>query len=338
MDKGVLQGGSGCRRTGGSITLLLATLSLAMSAPLWAWSKDSLGPLHIRSQSPAQVFRYVPVPMTPVCLKHGERLFGATATVTSIWAEEEGLYLIDMHMADYRISLQQGLGCSAGFELALSERRMVNAHLDQLTLNVHKLLDIGQNGRDEVEKNTTTISFPTYGYYSEGDGLEPFSRFVEATLKKSFRSPSLPRSAFSLSVTAKYELLDDGPMDEGVIDVGIAVGMMNRIGKNYLYANAGYTRFGQDHFYSVPMEKEQFTGMLAFEWRRKPDQSFIAQYLYTEGAVIGLGALSRGSNEVQLGYKWAFEQSLLEVAVIENAIDMDNSPDFGLSIGMQYLF
>ena len=61
----------------------------------------------------------------------------------------------------------------------------------------------------------------------------------------------------------------------------------------------------------------------------------LLQLLTTEGAIDDFGPFSATSNEITLGYKWEFvPRTILEVGLIENIVEFDNSPDFGIHLGV----
>jgi hypothetical protein len=55
------------------------------------------------------------------------------------------------------------------------------------------------------------------------------------------------------------------------------------------------------------------------------------QVLSTRGIAKDLGVFSEPSNEVILGWKWEARQAgVLEIGRLENIIEIDNGPDFGI--------
>jgi hypothetical protein len=73
----------------------------------------------------------------------------------------------------------------------------------------------------------------------------------------------------------------------------------------------------------------------AAEWRFRADQSFLLQYLLTEGLSPDFGPFADASHEVTIGWKWeVVSKTVIEVGLIENLITFDNGPDFGIHAGV----
>jgi len=307
------------------------------SAPLFAASdpsqliEEGFGPLTVRSESPMQALRLTPLRRAPILPGEGVTRFTAMANLSSIWAKTPE-YQIDAHIADARLAVTHGFAPDWTWEVALNERHTVNAHLDGLSLAFHDLFGIDQNGRDEVPRNDTRISFPGYGLEMEERGV--FSRSLEVTLTRKLRDHRGPGPALALSGTVRYEMLDDGPLPQGGTDVAVQLSLAQKLGaRTRLYADFAHIEFGEDSFRAlIPLDSRQNTAMLAHEWRRKDTQAFLVQYLYAEGAVSDLGELSKPSHELVFGYKWLRPSGLWEFAMTENIINFNNSPDVGFTL------
>ena len=52
-----------------------------------------------------------------------------------------------------------------------------------------------------------------------------------------------------------------------------------------------------------------------------------------------MGSFSTNSHEITLGWKWEFVNNVvLEFGLIENLINFENSPDFGIHAGLTWRF
>ena len=61
----------------------------------------------------------------------------------------------------------------------------------------------------------------------------------------------------------------------------------------------------------------------------------LLQYLRTEGLSPDFGPFAAESHEFTLGWKWeVVSKTVIEVGLIENLISFDNSPDFGIHVGL----
>ena len=300
---------------------------------------QGLGPLMIRSQSPAQALRFTPVARNPYLPASGQSQLRAMSNVSNIWANpDDHQYFLDYDTRDIRLAMAFGLPAGWAIEFAINDLRIIHSGLDQLTSEFHDLFDIDQNGRGDVPKNDTRISFPAYGVELDRSDVKGLTRSIDATLSKVLVKEKSSVPAVSLSGTIRYELRDDGPVEEGAIDLGLIAGLAKRLGQNYMYLNIGYTHFGSSKFITIPLEKTQLNGMLAYEWRTRPNQALLLQYSYSEGVVKDLGELSQASHEISLGYKWRLKHFMWELSINENIINYENSPDVGFTLGLVYAF
>ena len=302
-------------------------------------NNQDLGPLSIRSQSPAQSLRLTPISRGTEIAHPGEKELRVMSNVSSIWARpNDNLYFLDYNARDIRLSIGFGFYKKWSIEFGINDLRIIHSGLDQMTLTFHDIFSFDQDGREEAPKNDTRISLPTYGIDLTRSDIKALTRSFDVTLSRSIidKQPIFPD--ITVSGILRYELLDDGPIEEGSVDTGIIMSMAKQFDHKYLYFNLGYTHFGSSRFLVVPLEKDQFNGMLAYEWNVRPNQALLLQYLYTEGVVKNLGELSEASHEISLGYKWRLNDFLWELSLTENIINFDNSPDIGITFGMEYRF
>lgn len=328
---------------------LASLLAIALvSTPLHAKEREcvqygtntgSLGPLLIRSESPAQSLRLTPMPASATILPKARTQLRSMVTVASIFARDkkDKLYELDYHALDYWLGIERGLGNGWQLEWEYNERRNINAHLDQLTLNFHDLFGISQAGRDEVEKNRTLISFPSLGI--EETKREVFSRSVGFTIKRAIWARPAYEECITLQLSTQLEVTRDISFNRDNVDVNIGIAAMKRIAGRYVHAYIGQTRFGDSaEQVEIPFKNNQTTVMLAYEHPTRANQSFLIQYLYNQGVVRGFNELSKGSNELILGYKWNFERLQVETSLVENFINFNNTPDIGFTLGLTYRF
>jgi hypothetical protein len=140
-----------------------------------------------------------------------------------------------------------------------------------------------------------------------------------------------------------YESLDlNLAYDYGIsdtVDVALSASAARRFGSFYVYLTVGYAWYGSDAVAGLELDSNQTTVLAAGEWRFKPTMSLMFQYLGTEGVATDLGVFSDVSHEVVLGWKWEVRPNgVLEIGFIENIIEFDNSPDFGVHAGWTQRF
>lgn len=318
------------------VVLLYSGLALANEyAPDPYW-QGTLGPLTIRSLSPAQSLRLAPIPRSPYGLPEGQIELQINTAAASIFIQDEGRFILDYHFTDTRLAVNMGFAQGWSTELSFNDRRIVNAHLDQLTEEFHDLFGISQNGRLDVDKNDTRVSIPEYGIDLGTELKGEISQTIGLSIQKVLIDKSVNWPATAVNFNMSYETLDDGMIEEGSFDYGVQFSIADKRTNGYAYGNISYTHFGSDESIGIPLADEQLSGMFGYEFTVGANQAFIMQYLYSQGVVDNLGALDDVSHEIHLGYKWRTASYLWELGLVENIVNFDNSPDVAFTFGMTY--
>lgn len=299
------------------------------------WS-GTLGPLTIRSLSPAQSLRLSPIPRSPYGLPDGQTELQFNIAAVSVFSSQEGLFTLDYHFTDTRFAINRGFTNNWSAEVSINERRILDAHLDQLTLEFHDLFDIDQNGRDEAIKDGTNIQIPSHNIHLGNEARGQTSQTLGLSVQKVLADKSIGWPAIAVNFNMSYEMLGNGMIEEGSFDYGVQFSIAQKKSNGYAYGNISYTEFGSDNVLGLPLTDNQFSGMLGYEFNVKTDQAFIIQYLVSEGAVIDLGELSEYSHELHFGYKWRTDSFLWEAGLVENIVNFENSPDVAFTFGITY--
>jgi Protein of unknown function (DUF3187) len=318
------------------ISIILSNNALADEfAPDPYW-QGTLGPMTIRSLSPAQSLRLAPLPRSPYGLPQGQTEIQFNVAFASVFIEEPGRFLMDFHFTDTRFAINHGFANNWSAEISLNDRRIVNAHLDQITEDFHDLFGIEQNGRSEVEKNDTHIFIPEYGIDLGKESRGQYSQTIGLSIQKVLIDKSVAWPALAVNINMSYETLSDGMIEQGKFDYGVQFSAAQKQRNGYAYGNISYTHFGSDNVLGMPLENQQFSGMMGYEFTVEEDQSFLLQYLFSEGVVKNLGALEDYSHEIHIGYKWRTQSYLWELGIVENIINFDNSADIAFTFGVTY--
>ncbi len=100
-----------------------------------------------------------------------------------------------------------------------------------------------------------------------------------------------------------------------------------------------YAVHGLDRWQGIELRDDQLSGLLALEWRYQPKNSWILQYLVSEGVAETRDPFDENAHELGIGWKREVSpNTVLEIGLIENAITADNSPDFGIHLGLKFCF
>lgn len=322
---------------------------LLVAVPVEADESESdtqfgLGPFHIRSQSPAHSPRLTPIPRVPEKIIPGHFQVWWGGNWTNIWVEEKR-YFLDYEMLNLDGELCYGVTPRLSIALGYNYRSYFGGGMDAFIQGFHDTLDIDQQGRDEVPRNQSQMIF----YDAEGNitvGRRSASILqnggISLTGKYILQNGARFWPAVSISGTIKYWTnLSDSKGIDVPVDFGLTLGLSKRWAVRwYTYFSGAFTYHLESDYLGLPFDDTILSAVLGLEWRWRPTLSLIAQYLAIEGALKeNVGQLSQPSQEVTMGLKWQFEaSSVLELGVIENIINHDNSPDFGVHLIITHQF
>jgi hypothetical protein len=315
--------------------LLASSVEAAAPTPDPYW-QGTLGPLTIRSLSPAQALRLAPIPRSPYGLPDGQTEIHVNAAAASIFIEDPQHYLMDFHFTDSRLAVSRGFDNGWSAEIAFNDRRIVSTNLDEITEEFHDLFGISQNGRSDVPRNDTRLRVLDHGVDLGREIRGSFSQSLELSVQKVLIDKAVNWPALAVNLNMSYETLGDGVIEQGSVDYGVQFSMAQKYAPGYAYANLSLTRFGSDESLGIPLEEHQYSGMLGYEFTHSANQAFIVQYLFSQGVVKNLGALADVSHEIHLGYKWRSRQLLWQAGLVENIVNFDNSPDVAFTFGVTY--
>jgi thiol-disulfide isomerase/thioredoxin len=306
------------------------------------FSHVGYGPLRMESQSPFQVLRLGLVPRTPSTLARGQMEVRAAETWSNTFSNSPDEYFLDFETLDSSISLAYGLTNELQIEAEFQNRSRFGGVMDGFIQGFHDLFGIDQNGRQDHPKGDFQFQLnpgagrPSVALDSSDEGT--FSQNMLLTLQHNVTCGGRHRPAFSYAVTSRFELNDSGDFNGGrSVDLGVSVSASRRFRSWYVYQTFGFSWFGENEFRGIPLQNHQFSSLTAFEWRYRPNMSFLFQYLYSGGVVDDFGPFSEPSHELNLGWKGEIAKGfVLEAGLIENIITFDNSPDLGFHLGLAW--
>ena len=308
------------------------------------FSHVGYGPLGLDTQSPFQALRLGLGPRTPSTLGRGDVEVRTSTTWANIWANGGSDYQLDFETLDLSVAVAYGLSDVLQLEAAFEDRSRFGGEMDGFIQGFHDLFGIEQNGRDQVAKGLFRFEL------DPGDGRPPvsldasdrgsFSRNVQVALQHNVSCGRGRRPAFAWAFTARLETADGEDLDGGrPLDLGASASISRRFGPFYGYLTLAFSRFGRDSFRGIALRTTQLSGLAALEWRFRPTQSLLLQYLVSEGVAEDLGPFSRMSNELTLGWKGEVAPgTVVEFGHLENLVEFDNSADFGVHLGLSHRY
>ena len=309
------------------------------------YSNVGYGPLRLGSQSPFQSLRYGIDPRTPSTLAQGQW----EAHVTETWSntfvyEPDKALLLDFETLDTRFSLAYGVLDELELELEFENRTGIGGIMDRFINAFHRTFGLTDAGRHNFPRNQFQIQIsdnqgkPALAL-DNGDAGS-FSNALLLTVQHNLTCGTEYMPAFAYALTLRADL-DNGPGLSGKMPVEpqISITGSKSVWELYFYASLAFGYFGTEHIGGIDLRHTQWSGLVATEWRFASSMSLVLQYLWSEGVAKDLGDFSQPSNEITLGWKWELaERTVFELGLIENIINFNNTPDFGIHAGLTVRF
>lgn len=304
------------------------------------FSHVGYGPLNLPSQAPGQVLRLGLRPRTPSTLARGQYEVIWTESFANVFAYEESDFRLDYLTLNSTLSLAYGITDYVGVELGFGNLIRTNSFLDPITTGFHDLFGLGDSGRDQFSEGENVLDFDLTDDVEDTESGSEASNLTLSLLHNiTCGTETWPALAYSISgrwdAGGNADLEGDSPFS-----FGMSVSASRRIGSAfYAYLGLGYTWHGSDESHGVAIVEEQWSGLAAVEWRYASDRAFVLQYLISEGVAVEREPFDKPSNELNVGWVWEFQPgTVFEFGVIENIVEADNSPDFGLHFGLRHRF
>ncbi|MFQ5719239.1 MAG: DUF3187 family protein [Acidobacteriota bacterium] len=307
------------------------------------------GPFEFPSQSPLQGLRPSLRPRSPVTVPRGHWDLHVDTTWANLWAVDKvadraaSAFFIDAETLQAHARLAYGLTRRVQIEGGVEMRSHFGGIGDSAIETWHDFFGLPQAGRDLAARDQFIFDLtPADGRAAvrrhPGDsGI--FNRSFELALTQRFTCGSGRLPLMAYTVTARLETDNDFVGDGNPIDLGASVSFAQHAGPTSYYATLGSIRFGDDDLRGLTLARSQYMVSGTFEWRIVRRHSILVQYLLTQGQIDGFGPFSRPSHEIVLGWKGEIGAATqVEAAFIENIVELDNSPDFGLHVGLSHRF
>jgi len=300
------------------------------------------GPLRSRSQSVFQSLRLGALPDPPTYLPQGHWELRETFEWSRMWAQTAD-YFLDFDTWSSGHSVAYGYSNRTQLELGVVQSGWSRGKLDGFVRGFHKAFGIDEGGRDQAKKGEFAFQVrdPKRGtivVVDENDGQAVTEQLVFSVHTiLTAGSDELP--AVSWSVTAKVNLRDSEQVDGDGLDFATSVSFAKQLGDFHAYTTLALAYYGNDTFYGIGLKPTTVSVSTAVEWRADDGFSLILQHQWSQGAVRGLESFSEASYEISLGAKILLADNLLfELSVVENIVNFENSPDFGLHTGVTVQF
>ena len=306
------------------------------------FSQIGYGPLSLPSQAPAQVLRLGLQPRTPSTLAQGQWEVVWTESFANIFNFREDDFRLDYLTLNSTLALGYGISDTVEVDVALGNLWRTDSYLDSVTDAFHDLFGIGDSGRDQFPSNDNIIDLePQDGLEIEDTSSGSEATHVTLTMQHNVTCGTTVWPALAYAVSTRWDAGGDAELEgDSDFSAGVSASAARRLGDRfYAYLGGAYNWYGPDESRGLELEDEQWGGLAALEWSYRAKRSLILQYLINEGAAVDRAPFDEITHEVHFGWKGEVRPgTVLEIGVIENIINADNSPDFGLHFGLRFRF
>ena len=325
------------------VLLIAAAASAGCVAPAERPGDLGLGPFRIRQTSPFEFTKASTMPRMPGTLAAGQTELSTLVTWTSRWANTDSrAYVGDGEAVWLTNIVSVGVTDRLSLAFELPAAWHGGGGLDGLIWGFHDLGGVTDNERRDFGRNGFRFELhdSDSDWIADADEKGAFFEdpFLRLSLLLSEGRGRSPRT--SLEVMLR---LGGGRAEEFLDDAGpeLALGLTAAAGWGEWHGYAGLSRVfvAADEFGGIELADRRTEGFLAVEWEWRPGRSAVAQWLFSTGFAEDYHVYAESAHEVHVGLKWAAgAATTLEVAMIENFIHFDNSPDLGFHFGVSRRF
>ena len=292
------------------------------------------GPLKTYAQSPLQSNALTPLVRTGFSHAPDTVELYATGTIASVWAHTDD-YSADYYQNDLSIGGFWQLNNQWALELDYTWRFAANNRLDTLTKAFHDWFGIGQNGRDEVDDHSFDISVPQYGVEIHDFEGETISNAF--SLYSSYQIVENKHHGLSVGGSLYFNYVGSGPFKTSNFEQALQLNYSYRTGKHSIYTLLGVSyRHNDEVLAQIKYNRFAFATGVSYQYQITPKHRFLTEVHVYEGASDATSDLGEPSTEFLLGYRYHTKRGALELSMIENVFNMDNSTDIAFTVGYRH--
>jgi hypothetical protein len=316
---------------------LISVLSISSIFPAYAKvvSFDDYGPLQVYAQSPMQSINLSPLLRSGFSLPQGQKEWYITANAASIWSESDEL-LADYYQNAIRSGLKWQITDDLLFDANYTWQFSSDNHLDSLTMWFHDAAGFDQNGRNQQAKHQNQIRSEKYAIDIDNFSGETLNNALSAYL--GYQLLQNEHHGISVGGTLYYKYVDSGPFADDSFQQSVQINYGFHNGNHHVNSTLGVSFLhNKDPLSQKAYESHYLMLGLGYEYRTGR-HGWLAEYHRYDGMVSWDENFSEASNEALLGYRYYFNRSALEITMIENFLNMDNTADIAYTLGYRHKF
>lgn len=326
--------------------------------PLYAGA-PSFGPFTVRDQFPIKQLFLSLTPEDASLTPEGTHLFSIRFTHTNTYAVTRPIgdprvaldyyrgaplnaYRLFVDVETFRLELCVDWRVTRWLQVGVTAPIIGQSggFLDRTVEGFHRLFRLSNGGREEVPRNAYGVYVVRNGQFWIARSKAPGLRFGDTVLR--LKTPLLSREAGPRLSMAGAVKIPSGRLNDltgsGGVDLQLALLASQPIGRRaFLHYNLAFTKLGRpEHSFGFPLRSIR-SQMLALEYLVAPRLALIMQTQSNTSLFpdSGLAPLNRTAYEIDAGMKIVIAPgAVLEIGLIENLSQHQNTPDVGLHAGV----
>ncbi|MCG9630907.1 DUF3187 family protein [Vibrio sp. Isolate30] len=310
----------------------LSFVTLFYTAP--SLSSDEYGPLLSYVQSPLHSTRHTPTLRSGFPINDGDVELFASFTAASIWANSDH-YHLDYYQNQLHTGLRWQVSNNWQFELNYRWLYAGNNHLDSLIIDFHDFFSIDQAGRDQKNKHEFDIYAPQHDVkVSDFSGDTLTSAF---TLYSQYQLINTQSHGLSFGVALYKNNVNNGIFEGESFEQSAQLNYSYAFTDQSIYTSVAITHQSDyERKNDFPHKSTLLSFMAGYRLELLTNHELHLEYRLYEGAENGPTEFSESANEILFGYRYKLPFGAVELSIIENIINMDNSTDVGFQIAYRH--
>lgn len=240
-------------------------------------ASDLYGPLRSYAQSPVQVVSNTNILRSGYALPSGYVEAYGSGTIASVWAHTSD-YSLDYYHNQLELGGKWQIDEKWQWELNYRWFFAADNHLDGLTESFHDLFGIGQNGRDEVDKNRFYMSMPDYDILIEDFEGETLANNLSTYIQ--YQIVQNEHHGLSVGGSLYYNDVAHGSFKGNSFEQGVQINYTYRFNAaNVFYSMAGMTFRNSDKaLANFPYRHNTAAFAGGYRYALKNNHHFILEY------------------------------------------------------------
>ncbi|MCD6569988.1 MAG: DUF3187 family protein [Deltaproteobacteria bacterium] len=308
------------------------------------------GPIHFSSQAPFQSFHLPVFPVSPSNLVSGQTEVLFTHTWSNIWAIEPGAYVFDYEVFSLGLGGVHQISPKVSILGGLKTMYILGGIMDGYIEEFHDLINNGTAYRDKYPRDSIYTCIKYNDVFYEKEYHKGFFAHHSAYcgLQYDCTKGDIFFPAIATGALVRFPLpgktfghTDDKP------DYNVYLTLSKWIKPLYIYSHLSYTYYGNTDIIKgieeINLRRHHWSFLLAGELPLNKNISLIIQGLYNSPNISHYYEFATPTYEITGGinitWKNRFKgKNFLEFSVIENLFHYNNSPDFGIHLGIGTVF